>query len=135
MNRWVWVLVAMLVAAGMSGLNRASDTLDGRAAVSGRVEQPLTKEQEQQQREMKAVKDKLKKTEEDRRKKTKEFDDATNEVDKIRRQIQQEKEQMEALLIDNQSFPTAVLKKWHKDRAMRKQTIRLGPFRIPNELP
>src|SRR5258708_24914919 len=101
----VWGIALTLLVVGTCSDIRASDTPDGRPAVSGRVERALTKEEIEVQR--------LKK-----------------EVDEMRRQIKERDERAEARMpIENRGDPATILKRLQEYRRLMEQTIPLGPYR------
>src|SRR5262245_17884204 len=111
MNNQLWTLALIPLVTWTCATCRASDTPDGRPAVSGAVERAPTQEEVQRQSELKAKQEWLKKVDEDQKKFKKQLDDLNKEIDALRRQFEESE-------------------RWLSD-LKNQLTVPLGPFRTP----
>ncbi len=88
---------------------RASDTPDGRPAVSGQVERRPTKEEIQRQRDLKAHQEWLQKMDDDVRRLRKQLEDLNKERDEMRGQFEKTKKQIEDLKMHRDSIPLGLV--------------------------
>jgi len=115
MNYQLWTLALIPVVTWTCATCRASDTPEGRPAVSGVVERAPTQEEVQRQRELKAQQEWLKKVDEDQQKFKKQLDDLNKEIDELSRQFEESE-------------------RWLRDLKFQ-MTVPLGPFRTPRRMP